>query len=137
MANWNWVGRTHRWVFEKTGGRVGSKLGGVPMLLLSTRGRRSGEWRTTPLAYMPDDERCVVLASNNGQDHHPAWWLNLEKDPNATVQLRGRAVEVVCRRATRAERDALWPRMVATNPTWQRYPERTTRDIPVVLLEPR
>ena len=137
MANWAWIGRTHRWVFEKTDGRVGGKLGGIPMLLLSTRGRRSGEWRTTPLAYMPDGERCVVLGSNNGQDRDPAWWLNLEKDPNAKVRLPGREIEVACRRATAAEREALWPRMIAINPTWQRYPKRTTRDIPVVLLEPR
>lgn len=136
MGNWNWFGRAHSWVFEKTGGRVGGKLAGIPMLLLSTQGRRSGKWRTTPLAYMPDGDRCVVLGSNNGLDRDPAWWLNLQSNPKARVQLRGRALEVACRRATPQEREALWPRMIATNPTWERYPRRTRRDIPVVLLEP-
>ncbi len=137
MANWNWFGQAHRWVFEKTGGRVGGKLGGIPMLLLSTLGRRSGKWRTTPLAYMPDGERCVVLGSNNGLDRHPAWWLNLQANPSARIQVRGRVLEVECRCATSEEREALWPRMIVANPTWERYPERTERDIPVVLLEPR
>ena len=136
MANWNWVGRVHRWVFEKTDGRVGSKLAGVPMLLLSSEGRRTGQWRTTPLAYMPDGDRYVVLGSNNGQDHDPAWWLNLQKNPSARVRLRGRALDVECRRATAEEREALWPRMIEANPTWERYPSKTQRDIPVVLLEP-
>ena len=136
MANWNWVGRVHRWVFEKTDGRVGGKLAGVPMLLLSSEGRRTGQWRTTPLAYMPDGDRYVVLGSNNGQDHDPAWWLNLQKNPSARVRLRGRALDVECRRATAEEREALWPRMIEANPTWERYPSKTQRDIPVVLLEP-
>jgi deazaflavin-dependent oxidoreductase (nitroreductase family) len=135
--NWNWFGRAHRWVFEKTGGRVGGKLAGIPMLLLTTQGRRSGEWRTTPLAYMPDGDRCVVLGSNNGQDRHPAWWLNLQKNPSSKVQLRGRARDVLGRQATPEEHEALWPRMIETNPTWQRYPGRTRREIPVVVLEPR
>jgi deazaflavin-dependent oxidoreductase (nitroreductase family) len=106
-------------------------------LLLSTEGRRTGQWRTTPLAYMPDGDRCVVLASNNGQDRDPAWWLNLRKNPSARVRLRGRSLDVECRRASAEEREALWPRMIETNPTWQRYPAKTRRDIPVVLLEPR
>ena len=137
MANWNWIGRVHRWVFEQTGGRVGSKLAGIPMLLLSTQGRRTGKWRTTPLAYMPDGDRCVVLGSNNGQERDPAWWLNLEANHSARIQLRGRTLDVEGRRATPEEREALWPRMIETNPTWERYPKKTRRDIPVVLLEPR
>ena len=112
-------------------------IGGIPMLLLTTQGRRSGISRTTPLAYMPDGERCVVLGSNNGLPRDPAWWLNLEANPDGVVQLRGRVQDVVGRRATPEEREALWPRMIAVNPTWERYPKRTDRDIPVVLLEPR
>lgn len=107
------------------------------MLLLSSEGRRTGKWRTTPLAYMADGDRCVVLGSNNGSDRDPAWWLNLQTNPAARIQLRGRSLEVDCRLATPAEREALWPRMIEVNPTWERYPQRTERDIPVVLLEPR
>ena len=86
MANWNWFGNLHRYVYEKTGGRVGGNLAGLRMLLLTTTGRKSGKQYTTPLACFSDGADLVVVASNNGQDRHPAWWLNLEHTPEVDVR---------------------------------------------------
>lgn len=136
MASYTWVGRIHRAIYEGTGGRIGARLAGIPMLLLTTRGRKSREPRTTPLAYMPDGERFVVFASNNGQDRPPAWWLNLQADPGAQVRAGRTLTHVEARAANPSEREELWPRMIELNPRWAEYPTRTQREIPVVLLEP-
>jgi deazaflavin-dependent oxidoreductase (nitroreductase family) len=85
---------------------------------------------------MPDGRRFVVFASNNGQDRPPAWWLNLRSDPAGEVRTGRRVSRVRARAAEGAEREALWPRMIALNSRWGEYPKRTNREIPVVLLEP-
>jgi len=136
MANWDWFGRIHRAVYRASGGRVGARLAGLDMLLLTTTGRKSGEPRTQPLACFADGDDWVVVASNGGQDHHPAWFLNLEACPDAHIQVGSEQRAVRAQVAEGAERARLWPWLVERNPIYGRYAKRTGRRIPVVVLRP-
>jgi deazaflavin-dependent oxidoreductase (nitroreductase family) len=137
-----WFARTRR-VFvpadrligRLTGGRVVA-LGVVPSLLLTTTGRRSGQPRTTPLLYVPDGDAFVVVGSNWGQAHHPAWALNLLANPAARVNVRGAEIAVRARLATGAERDRLWRLVVTAWPPYESYLKRAGgREIRVFRLE--
>ncbi|MFN8544155.1 MAG: nitroreductase/quinone reductase family protein [Candidatus Binatia bacterium] len=134
---WRLVGRVHTVLYRATRGRIGHSAGGFTTLLLTTTGRRTGQPRTAPLAYMEDDGRYVVVASNGGSDRLPAWCGNLRHRPEATVQVGARTLAVVGREATPEERAVLWPRLKAWNPFYTHYERLTARTIPIVLLEPR
>lgn len=126
------------WLYRISRGRLGGRfLYGAPVLLLVTRGRRSGTPRTAPLLYLEDGDRFVVVASKGGMSHHPKWYLNLEADPNVEVELGAERRSMRARRATPEEKSALWPRLVKMYPPYDSYQARTDREIPVVLLEPR
>ncbi len=135
MASWVWFTRLHRTIYEKTGGRLMSRLAGVEMLLLTTTGRKTGQPRTLPLACFRDGDDVVVVASNNGLDHDPAWWKNLEAQPEAQVRLGRDRFQVRAELATGSERERLWPWLVERNPVYSRYAKRTSREIPVVVLK--
>jgi deazaflavin-dependent oxidoreductase (nitroreductase family) len=131
----------HRSVVQLTGGRAGMKFRGQPVIMLTTKGRKTGKDRTWPLLGLPIDadhpERgWVIVGSNGGHDDHPAWYLNLRADPNASVQAGTETRRVRARDATPAERAEHWPRFVETLDTYGEYQEATDREIPVVLLEP-
>ena len=85
------VGRTFLraavWLYRRSGGRVGGTMRGVPLLLLTTTGRRSGRPWTVPLMYQTDGDGWVLVASNGGSDRHPSWWLNLRSNPDASIQI--------------------------------------------------
>jgi deazaflavin-dependent oxidoreductase (nitroreductase family) len=136
MANWSFVGSVHRAIYRFTGGRVGAKLAGLDMLLLTVKGRKSGEARTVPLACFPDGDDRIVVASNNGQDTDPAWWLNLAAHPNAQVTLGRDSWPVVGMLADTEQRARLWPRLKELNPAYVAYEKKTQREIPVVILRP-
>jgi deazaflavin-dependent oxidoreductase (nitroreductase family) len=123
-----------------SGGRLLSRVKGEPMILLTTTGRKTGKPRTWPLLALDhaDDGGAgwVVTGSNGGHDHHPAWYLNLLADPNATVTVGGHEVPVRARVADDAERSAQYPRFVAVVQGYADYEAATTRVIPVVFLEP-
>ena len=133
---WRKVGNVHARLYRLTGGRVGHSAGGVTNLLLTTTGRKSGEPRTVTLAYMPDDKTYVVVASNGGSDRHPVWWLNLQKQARAMVQVGSSKVEVEAVEAEGTERERLWPLLKEVNPFYSRYEQITDRHIPVVVLRP-
>ena len=135
MANWNWFGKLHAKVYRATGGRVGGRLPGLPVLLLNTVGRKSGESRTSPLPFFRDADRWVVVGSNNGGPRDPHWWLNLRKSPNSRIQVMGELIPVTARLATPEERERLWPQLVEFNPPFAKYAKLTERETPVVLLE--
>ena len=118
-----------------TGGRFDSVRPGPPTLRLTTTGRRSGERRVCGVYYVVDDAGWAIVASNVGSDRDPAWWLNLQAHPDATVRLRGREHAVRARRATPAEEERLWPRLDEMNPAYREYRAATTRPMPVVILE--
>lgn len=129
--------RFHTWLYRVTRGRLGSRIGPWPALLLITRGRKSGTPRTVSLNYLTDDGRWIVTASHAGEDRHPAWWLNLLADPRAEVQIGTDRFPVAARELDGPERDRFWGRVVATDASYAEYERRTTRRIPVVALERR
>jgi deazaflavin-dependent oxidoreductase (nitroreductase family) len=108
----------------------------MPVLLLTTRGRRSGKPRTTPLTFFRDGANLVVIASNGGADQPPDWSLNLEQNPSAVVKIGTDELTVQARTALREERERLWVGITATYSGYARYQERTARQIPVLILTP-
>ena len=132
----HYLGTLHRALYRATGGRIGSHIWGLPIVLLTTTGRQSGRPRTVPLCSLQQGESYVVIASYGGLERSPAWWLNLQRDPRATVQLGSSIRSVVARETTAGERDRLWAEVTAIAPGYLGYELRTTRRIPVVLLEP-
>ena len=108
----------------------------MPVLLLTTTGRRSGKARTTPLTFFRDGPNLVVIASNGGADRPPDWSLNLQETPHAVVEIGTDTLVVTARAASEQERERLWPVVTATYAGYARYQERTARRIPVVLLTP-
>jgi deazaflavin-dependent oxidoreductase (nitroreductase family) len=104
------------------------------MLLLTTVGRRTGRERTLPLACLADGDDLVVVASNDGRDQHPAWWRNLEANPEARVRFGREERRVRAHLATPEERARLWPELTRRNRHYERYARKTERAIPVVIL---
>ena len=130
------LGKAHLAVHRVTRGRVLGSVAGMPVLLLTTTGRRSGKARTTPLTFFRDGTDLVVIASNGGADRPPAWSLNLQQTPRAVVEIGTDKLAVTARAASEQERERLWVVVTATYAGYARYQERTTRRIPVVLLTP-
>ena len=125
------------WAFRVSKGRIGGRfLRGAPVLLLTSTGRRSGKRRTTPLLYLRDGERLVVVASKGGFSTHPLWYGNVEADPRVEIEVGGSRRAMLARRASDAEKQALWPKLVAMYRDFDDYQARTDRDIPVVILSP-
>lgn len=123
--------------YRETGGEVGHEWQpGVLTLLLTTTGRRTGTARTTPLIYGEDGDDYVVIASKGGADEHPDWYVNLHADPRVEVQVADRVFSAEARTASSEEKDRLWPMMAEIWPDYDRYAERTDRDIPLVVLHP-
>ncbi len=108
---------------------------GTTILLLTTRGRRSGAERTTPLIFRPHGDGWMIVASRGGTDQPPGWYLNLQAEPEAQVQVRGDVVRVRARDATPEEQPQLWREMAEVWPDYDAYQQRTARKIPVVVLE--
>ena len=129
-----WVaGHVRRYV--ETEGREGHEWRGVHTLLLTTRGRRSGKLRRTALIYGTDGDRYLVVASQGGAERHPAWYLNLVDDPEVELQVGAERFPARARTATPEEKPGLWRLMASIWPEYDQYQARTTRDIPVVILE--
>jgi deazaflavin-dependent oxidoreductase (nitroreductase family) len=131
-----WVAR-HIRRYVATDGRDGHLRWGVTNLLLTTRGRRTGRLRRTALIYGRDGPRYVVVASGAGEDHHPAWYLNLSADPEVGVQVGASVFLAHAATAEGPERDRLWRMMAGMWPDYERYRRRAARTIPVVVLTPR
>jgi F420H(2)-dependent quinone reductase len=131
------IGRLNIPLYRWSGGRVFGKLGGAPVLLLTTTGRKSGQQRTAPVVYVRDGERIAVIGSNAGNVRAPAWALNLVANPEAEIQVGRRRSAVRARIAEDDERTAWWRRMTAQYPGFDSYEDRTDRDIRLFVLEPR
>ena len=127
----------HRGLYRATNGVLGRRLVGNDMLLLTTRGRLTGDPHTVPLLYLRDGDRLLVIASYGGRDHHPEWYLNLLADPSVTAQIGDQKLVMTARTSSSAERAAWWPKVVASYGDYAVYQTRTDREIPVVALEPR
>jgi deazaflavin-dependent oxidoreductase (nitroreductase family) len=128
-------GQEHVQRYRETGGEVGHDWRGAPTLLLTTKGRRSGEERTTPLIYQPWDGAYLLVASQGGAPEHPAWYLNIQEEPSVEIQVMDERFPVRARIANPDERPAMWRQMTEVWPDYDSYQERTDREIPVVVLE--
>jgi deazaflavin-dependent oxidoreductase (nitroreductase family) len=129
-----WVAR-HVRRYVETDGRSGHRWNGRQTLLLTTRGRRSGRLRRTALIYGRDGDRYLVVASNGGARRHPLWYLNLTAEPEVQVQVGADRFRARARTADAGEKPRLWRLMAEIWPDYDRYQQRTSRDIPVVILE--
>ena len=128
--------RAHAVLYRLSGGRLGGAMAGVPVLLLDTVGRRSGKARTTPLVYMRDGERFVVIGSAGGAAQHPAWVHNLRQAARATVTVGRKRFAMTAAEANGEERARLLADFTAIFPRFADYQRHTSRELPVVVLSP-
>ena len=137
MANLGFriLGGMHKRVYRLTGGKVGGRIGKLPVLLLTTIGRKSGQPRTQPLAYTRAGDGYAVIASKGGAPQHPLWYLNLRANPLAEVTVGRETWKVRARDAEGEERERLWHTLADLYPGYDRYAQKTSRRIPVVVLE--
>jgi deazaflavin-dependent oxidoreductase (nitroreductase family) len=129
--------RIHLPLYRLSGGRILGRVMGMPVLLLDTVGRKSGQRRTNALTYFQQGRAFVVIASVLGEPRDPAWWLNLRASPETTIQVGRERIAVRAREAAGAEREQLWAAVVAQAPDYAEYQRLTERRIPVVVLERR
>ena len=130
-------GQEHVDRYEATDGEEGHDWRGSTTLILTTKGRKTGKTHKTPLIYQEHDGDYLVVASKGGAPKPPAWYLNLEANPEVGVQVRGDRFKAKARRATPDEKPEMWKKMTATWPAYDDYQKRTEREIPVVVLERR
>ena len=128
----------HRTILKLSGGRFGWEAGNMPVLELTTTGRKSGQPRAVMLTSpLQEGSTVVIVASRGGDDQNPAWFLNLRDDPHVEVSLKGAPKQpMTARVATAEERARMWPKIVADHKNYGGYQKRTEREIPLVLLEP-
>ena len=133
---WKLGSGAHAGVYRATGGKLFGRMGKSPILLLNTVGRKSGKKRTSPLLYAMDGEDFVIIASKGGASAHPAWYLNLRSNPEATVEIGDREVQVKAEVADPEDKARLWQKMVEMYPTYDDYQRKTEREIPLLVLRP-
>ena len=126
----------HVALYRASGGRILGSFRGGPILLLTTKGRKTGQARVTPLLYARDGDDYVVVASNGGMDWEPAWWLNLQANPVAEVQAGSRVRRVRAERVGPEDRARLWPRLTRMYAAYEGYQRRVSREIALVRLRP-
>jgi deazaflavin-dependent oxidoreductase (nitroreductase family) len=132
--DWRLFGRLHARLYKSLGGRLVGSVGlGREVLLLTTTGRKTGKQRTTPLVYMPHGNDVIIYPSNGGKESPPAWWLNLQTNPGATIQIGNTRRRIQARSVTREEHAQIWPKAEAYNPHWRNYAKTISR--PLVILE--
>lgn len=132
-----WMSRAQTWIFKKTGGRFGDKfLRGAEVGILTTTGRKSGEERDSPLLYLQEGKRIVLVASQGGRATNPMWYLNLVANPRVRFQTKHETLELTARDATDAERDEYWPKLDAMYADFVNYRSYTDRKIPIVICDP-
>jgi deazaflavin-dependent oxidoreductase (nitroreductase family) len=131
------LGEEHVQRYRETDGEVGYLWNGVPTLLLTTTGRKTGQSRTTPLIFNRDGDDYLVVASMGGAPSHPNWYLNLTAHPDAEIQVRAEHLPVTAHTASPDEKRRLWAIVAEQWPNYDVYQSRTTREIPVVVLSPK
>ena len=130
------VGEDHLKKYLETDGEVGYMWNDAPILVLTTTGKRSGKLRQIPIIFATDGDNHILVASNGGSPTHPGWYHNLCAEPKAQLQVKGKKIDVIARTAKSPEREKLWKIAASIWPNYDVYTTRTTREIPVVVLEP-
>lgn len=132
MFNWKYFGKVHGLLYRMSGGRFGDRMGWIKVALVETVGRKSGKRRTAPIACYPYRDSVVVSASNSGQESHPAWYLNMQANPEVSVQLGRERYRAVAEEVPDEEREALWKTIVEMNKHQGEYLAKVERKIPLV-----
>ena len=132
MFNWKYFGKFHALLYKASGGRYGDRMGWIKVALVDTVGRKSGKKRTVPIACYPYGDSVVVSASNSGQERHPAWYLNMQANPQVTVQLGKERFAAIAEEVPEEEREELWKTIVEINKHQGEYLEKVTRRIPLI-----
>ena len=127
---------THVAMYRLTGGRLGGRIAGNPVLLLTTKGRKTGKRRTRALVYLPDGDQMVVVGSAGSNVRHPQWWSNLQANPRAEVQVGHASYVVEAEFLAGTVKEQLWARLVAAFPRFGEMQQQTSRELPVVRLRP-
>jgi deazaflavin-dependent oxidoreductase (nitroreductase family) len=135
-VDYSLLGEDHVRAYRESDGEEGYVWNGAPTLLLTTTGRKTGEARTTPLIFGRDGDDYLVVASVGGMPRHPAWYLNLQANPAASIQVKGEHLEVTARTASEQDKPRLWAIVNDVWPNYDVYQARTDRVIPVVVLTP-
>ncbi len=130
------LNRAQGWIYARTDGRVGGRIGRFEVLLLTTVGRRTGRARRTPVQCQEIDGDLVIVAAAGGSPAPPAWWLNIQADPHVGVQRRERHWRAIAVAAQGADRAALWGRLSERNPYLERIERRAGRELPLIRLVP-
>lgn len=132
-----WMSRAQTFLYKRSGGKIaGSFLQGTPVALLTTTGRKTGEPRVSPLLFLREGDRVVLVASQGGAAKHPMWYLNLKADPKVTVQIKNEVLYLTARDATEQERAEYWPKLVEMYSSFEDYQAWTDRVIPIVICDP-
>lgn len=129
--------RANVWIYQKSGGKYGAKFQGkAPVLLLTMRGRKSGEMKTTPLIHIANGDDVILVASQGGMSKDPIWYLNLQADPNVEVTVGTDRRKMLARNSSDDEKQGLWPLICSVHPDFQSYQEKTERNIPIMICSP-
>ncbi|MDX1871125.1 nitroreductase family deazaflavin-dependent oxidoreductase [Mycolicibacterium sp. 120266] len=132
-----WMSRAQTWLFKKSGGKLANKfLRGAEVGILTTTGRKTGELRDSPLLFLQEGSRIVLVASQGGRATNPMWYLNLKANPNISFQTKNEKLNLVARDATDAERAEYWPKLDAMYADFANYRSYTDRKIPIVICDP-
>jgi deazaflavin-dependent oxidoreductase (nitroreductase family) len=132
-----WMSRINTFMYRRNKGEgLGGNFQGIPVAILTTKGRKTGEPRDSPLYFHQDGDKVIVAASKGGSDKHPMWYLNLKADPKVKVQIKDEVLQLTARDATDEERALYWPKLVEMYPTYDDYQSWTERKIPLVVCEP-
>jgi F420H(2)-dependent quinone reductase len=132
MINWKYFGRVHKLLYKITGGKFGARMGWIDVALIETVGHKSGKLRTVPLACYPYRDSVAVSASNSGLESHPAWYLNIQANPEVSVQLGKERFRALAQDVPADEREALWAAVVRINRHQGEYLDKVEREIPLV-----
>lgn len=131
-----WMAKGNASIYRRSNGKFGGTFQKAPVALLTTTGRKSGEPRVSPLLYLREEDRVILVASKGGSDKHPQWYLNLKANPKVSVQIKDEVLQLQARDATEAERAEYWPKLNAMYPAFDDYRSWTDRVIPVVICDP-
>lgn len=126
--------RLHLWIYRLSGGKMWGTMMGQPVVILTTKGRKSGRPWTVPLLSFKDKDDYILVASNGGQNFHPAWYLNLQSNPEVMLEVAGKQQTARAEEMKGTERERLWTMIVSKAPAYGGYEQKTEREIPVVRL---
>lgn len=125
------------YLYKISNGKIGGRISGLEVLLLTTTGRKTGKQRTTPLGYFKDQQGSyIIIGSNAGFVSNPAWFYNLKSQPHVTIQVKDKQLEVDAEVVGAEKRNQLWKQLIKLAPFYDNYTKKTSREIPVVILHP-